>query len=58
MMFKRISESEDSKAQLRADLKAVIEWGEKPCPHFPADYLTYECWRCWKELKIQLEEME
>ena len=40
-------------------LKAIYEWGDEPCPHYPyfPERLKRNCEQCWGELK-QLTEIE
>jgi hypothetical protein len=45
-----------AQAQLRKDLKKMIEWGEEQCPH--SMLKKQYCAHCWQELKEQVERMK
>jgi hypothetical protein len=44
-----------AQSQLKADLEAMIEWGELQCPHATIEYPKRYCAICWAELKKELE---
>jgi hypothetical protein len=48
-----------AQAQLRADLKAMIEWGENVCwKHYKLSRRKRGCPMCWQELKSELVKLE
>jgi hypothetical protein len=53
----RVGIEQGCRAQGKATLKDVIEWGESDCLH---DYrlLKRKCSKCWQELKDQTERIK